>query len=116
MPNDGILSGSPRLRLVLNVLARFFRIWRIAFLIESALLVFNAPFDFSNLAPHDCWSPLQLSLGADQLFIILSNRTGLFQNASVGALAKYKLLFPKFARDSSSRIFHEYYNAMRVEA
>jgi hypothetical protein len=42
VPNEGILSGSPRLRLALNVLARFFRIWRIAFLIESAVLVFNA--------------------------------------------------------------------------
>jgi hypothetical protein len=37
VPNEGILSGSPRLRLVLKVLARFFQIWRIAFLIESAV-------------------------------------------------------------------------------
>jgi hypothetical protein len=55
VPDEGILSGSPRLRLVLKVLARFFRIWRIAFLIESALLVFDAPFDFSNFCLHTSW-------------------------------------------------------------
>jgi hypothetical protein len=43
VPDEGILSGSPRLRLVLKVLARFSQIWRVAFLIES---------DLQFLMPH----------------------------------------------------------------
>jgi hypothetical protein len=66
VPDEGILSGSPRLCLVLKVLARFFQIWRIAFLIESALLVFDAAFDFSNFA--------STRPGADRVFILFAPR------------------------------------------
>src|SRR6266481_310776 len=50
LPDEGILSGSPRLRLVLNVLARPFQIWRIAFLIDSSLLVFDRQLIFPTSA------------------------------------------------------------------
>jgi hypothetical protein len=80
VPDEGVLSGSPRLRLVLNVLARPFQIWRIAFLIDSSLLVFDRQFDLSNFSSTRLLSLFQLSRrSADQLFIILSDQNGMFQ-------------------------------------
>jgi hypothetical protein len=54
VPNERILSGSPRLAFLLKAKERLFDAWRAASLNEVALLVFDRQFDLSNLPPYDC--------------------------------------------------------------
>jgi hypothetical protein len=80
VPNEGILSGSPRRPFLLKGNQRFFHTRRYASLDEVVLLVFDRQFDLSICPPHGCWSLFQLSRrGADQVFIFFGDQNWMFQ-------------------------------------